>query len=117
VARTVSVKIRLASFKTMTRARTLAYPTDVAHEIYATACSLYESAGLDRGARLRLVGVRVSGLTPATSANAQLALDDRPVGWREAEQAVDKIARRFGSSAVRPAVLVEDADRPAEGAF
>jgi DNA polymerase-4 len=72
VARTVSVKIRLASFKTMTRARTLAYPTDVAHEIYATACSLYESAGLDRGARLRLVGVRVSGLTPATSANAQL---------------------------------------------
>ncbi len=117
VARTVSVKIRLASFKTMTRARTLAYPTDVAHEIYATACALYESAGLDRGARLRLVGVRVSGLTPATSANAQLALDDRPVGWREAERAVDKIARRFGSSAVRPAALVEDTDRPAGEAF
>jgi DNA polymerase-4 len=117
VARTVSVKIRLASFKTMTRARTLAYPTDVAHEIYATACSLYESAGLDRGARLRLVGVRVSGLTPATSANTQLALDDRPVGWREAEQAVDRIASRFGSSAVRPAVLVEGEDRPAERAF
>jgi DNA polymerase-4 len=117
VARTVSVKIRLASFKTMTRARTLAYPTDVAHEIYATACSLYQSAGLDRGARLRLVGVRVSGLTPATSANAQLALDERPVGWREAEQAVDKIASRFGSSAVRPAVLVEEKDRPAEEAF
>ncbi len=117
VARTVSVKIRLASFKTMTRARTLAYPTDVAHEIYATACALYESAGLDRAARLRLVGVRVSGLTPATSANAQLALDDRPVGWREAERAVDKIARRFGSSAVRPAALVEDTDRAAGEAF
>ena len=117
VARTVSVKIRLASFKTMTRARTLAYPTDVTHEIYATACSLYESAGLDRGAQLRLVGVRVSGLTPATSANAQLAFDDRPVGWREAERAVDKIARRFGSSAVRPAALVDDPERPAEEAF
>jgi DNA polymerase IV len=117
VARTVSVKIRLANFKTMTRARTLPYPTDVAHEIYATACSLYQSAGLDRGAQLRLVGVRVSGLTPATSANAQLALDDRPIGWREAEQAVDKIASRFGSSAVRPAVLVEEEDRPAQRAF
>jgi DNA polymerase-4 len=117
VARTVSVKIRLASFKTMTRARTLAYPTDVAHEIYATACSLYESAGLDHAARLRLVGVRVSGLTPSTSANTQLALDDRPVGWREAEQAVDKIASRFGSSAVRPAVLVEGTDGPAQRAF
>jgi DNA polymerase-4 len=52
-----------------------------------------------------------------TSANAQLALDDRPVGWREAERAVDKIASRFGSSAVRPAVLVEEEDRLAEEAF
>ena len=117
VARTVSVKLRLASFKTMTRSRTLAYPTDVAREIYATACALYSSAGLDHGARLRLVGVRVSGLVPATAANAQLTFDDRPVGWREAEQAVDRIARRFGASAVRPAALVEDTDRPAEGAF
>jgi DNA polymerase IV len=117
VARTVSVKIRLASFKTMTRSRTLPYPTDVTHEIYATACSLYSSAGLDRGAQLRLVGVRVSGLVPATGANAQLTFDDRPVGWREAERAVDQIARRFGSRAVRPAALVEDPDRPPEEAF
>ena len=101
----------------MTRSRTLPYPTDVAREIYATACALYESAGLDHGARLRLVGVRVSGLVPAAGANAQLTFDDRPVGWREAEQAVDKIASRFGASAVRPAALVEDPDRPAEGAF
>jgi DNA polymerase-4 len=115
VARTVSVKIRLASFKTLTRSRTLPYPTDVAREIYATACLLYESAGLDRGARLRLVGVRVSGLVPATGANAQLTFDDRPVGWREAEQAMDKIASRFGASAVRLAALVEDPDRSAEG--
>jgi DNA polymerase-4 len=111
-ARTVSVKLRLASFKTMTRSRTLPYPTDVAREIYATACALYESAGLDHGARLRLVGVRVSGLVPAAGANAQLTFDDRPVGWREAEQAVDKIASRFGAGAVRPAALVEDPDRP-----
>jgi DNA polymerase-4 len=116
-ARTISVKLRLASFKTMTRARTLSYPTDVTREIYATACSLYESAGLDRAAQLRLVGVRVSGLVPASSANTQLTFDDRPVGWREAERAVDKITRRFGSSAVRPAALVEDPGRPAEEAF
>jgi DNA polymerase IV len=116
-ARPVSVKLRLASFKTMTRSRTLTYPTDVAHEIYATACALYQSAGLDHGAALRLVGVRVSGLVPVARANAQLTFDDRPVGWREAEQAVDKITNRFGASAVRPAALVEDPDRPAEGAF
>ena len=116
-ARTVSVKLRLASFKTMTRSRTLAYPTDVAREIYATACALYESAGLDEGARLRLVGVRVSGLVIAAAANAQLTFDDRPVGWREAERAVDAIATRFGASAVRPAALVQDTNSPAEGGF
>ncbi len=111
VARTVSVKLRLASFKTLTRSRTLPYPTDIAREIYATACALYESAGLDQGARLRLVGVRASGLAPAASANAQLTLDDRPVGWREAERAVDQLARRFGASAVQPAALVDNPDQ------
>jgi len=115
VARTVSVKLRLASFKTLTRSRTLPYPTDVAREIYATACSLYESAGLDRGARLRLVGVRASGLVQAVGANAQLAFDDKPVGWREAERAVDQIASRFGPSAIRPATLMEDPGRPDRG--
>ena len=110
VGRTVSVKLRLASFKTMTRSRTLPYPTDVAREIYTTACSLYESSGLGGGAPLRLVGVRVSGLVAAVDANTQLSLDDRPVGWREAERAVDQIARRFGASAIRPAALVQDPD-------
>jgi DNA polymerase-4 len=106
VARTVSVKMRLASFKTMTRSRTLASPTDVAHQIYATACALYESAGLGRGARLRLVGVRASGLARAADASAQPTFDDRPAGWREAERAVDSITGRFGPGAVRPAALL-----------
>jgi DNA polymerase-4 len=77
----------------------------VAREIYAIACALYAGAGLDVGARLRLVGVRAAGLRPAEGASRQLALDERPAGWREAEQAVDRIARRFGADAVRPAVL------------
>ena len=95
----------------MTRSRTLAHPTDVAHEIYATACSLFAAAGLD-GARLRLVGVRAAGLVPAASAVKQPTLDERPVGWREAEQAVDLITRRFGAGMVRPAALVDGERRP-----
>jgi DNA polymerase-4 len=106
VARTITVKLRLASFKTITRSRTLAEPTDVARDIYVTACALYEGSGLDGKARLRLVGVRAAGLRPASEAARQLAFGDRPTGWREAERAVDQIARRFGSDAVRPAALV-----------
>jgi nucleotidyltransferase/DNA polymerase involved in DNA repair len=106
VARTVTVKLRLASFKTITRSRTLAEPTDVARVIYATAGSLYEGSGLDCRARLRLVGVRATGLRPAAMAATQLAFGDRGVGWREAERTVDQIAERFGADAVRPATLV-----------
>ncbi len=105
-ARTVVVKLRLADFTTITRSRTLPEPTDVAREIYATACALYAAAGLDSGARLRLVGVRATGVIGSSAAHSQLAFTDRPASWREAERAVDRITGRFGTDAVRPATLV-----------
>jgi DNA polymerase-4 len=108
VARTVVVKLRLANFTTITRSRTLPEPTDVARKIYATACDLYAAAGLDPRARLRLVGVRAAGLIPAARSATQLALGEPPAAWRDAEQAVDRIAGRFGPDSVRPAVLVQD---------
>ena len=51
--------------------------------------------------------MRASGLIPVANAVSQLAFGDRPVSWREAEQAVDRIARRFGTGTVRPAILVD----------
>ena len=111
VARTISVKLRRADFKTFTRSRTLQEPTDVAQQIYGTACELYAASGLADGVLLRLVGVRASGLSPAALAGIQLTLGERADAWREAESAMDKITRRFGSSAVRPGSLVP----PGEG--
>jgi DNA polymerase-4 len=110
VARTVVVKLRLANFTTITRSRTLPEPTDVAQKIYATACDLYAAAGLDPRARLRLVGVRAAGLVPVARSATQLALGEQPAAWRDAEQAVDRIAGRFGPDSVRPAVLVRQAE-------
>jgi DNA polymerase-4 len=112
VARTVVVKLRLANFKTITRSRTLDQPTDVTRDIYEAACALYQNSGLDRRARLRLVGVRVTGLRVTSGSSVQLTFDDRPVGWREAEQAVDKIDGRFGEGAVRPGTLLRRSGRP-----
>jgi len=109
LGRTVVIKIRFADFATITRSRTLPEHTDVARVIYATAGDLYAALGLDR-ARLRLVGVRVEGLTDASGGYHQLSLDERPQGWREAEQAVDRASARFGAGAVRPASLVDGLD-------
>jgi DNA polymerase-4 len=111
MARTVVVKLRLANFKTITRSRTLPEPTDVARTIYDTACALHAGSGLDSRARLRLVGVRATGLLPVGTVVTQLALGEEPAPWRDAEQAVDRIAGRFGTGTVRPAALVRHGDR------
>jgi DNA polymerase-4 len=107
LGRTVVIKIRFADFSTITRSKTLTEHTDVARTVYHTAMNLYDRLGLER-ARLRLVGVRLEGLIEASTGHHQLALDERPQGWREAEQAVDRATARFGAGAVRPASLVAD---------
>jgi DNA polymerase-4 len=111
VGRTVSIKIRFADFTTITRSKTLAESTDVGRTVYETAVALYDALGLER-ARLRLVGVRVEGIGPAAGVPHQLALGEKASGWREAEQAVDKASRRFGTGAVRPATLVRPGSDP-----
>lgn len=105
VARTVTIKVRFADFKTITRSRTLREATDVGHDIYQLACELFDALGLDR-ARIRLVGVRAEGLRPAGQAPQQLQIGAPERGWREAEMAADAAAVRFGRGAVRPAALV-----------
>ena len=102
-ARTVTIKVRFADFTTLTRTRSLGAGTDVAHDIYLTARALYEGLHLQR-ARVRLVGVRCENLSD--SGAVQVPLSARDSGWRETEQVMDEVARKFGSSAVRPARLV-----------
>jgi DNA polymerase-4 len=106
--RTVTIKVRLADFRTLNRSRTLPTPTDVTREIFETAWGLYEV--LRPGDRIRLVGVRVDGLVEGTVAR-QPALGERERGWREADKAADAAVARFGALAVRPASLLRDGPR------
>ncbi len=111
VGRTIAIKVRFADFTTITRSKTLPEHTDVGRTVYETALALYEALGLER-ARLRLVGVRVEGITAADGVPHQLALGEKDHGWRDADQAVDRATRRFGAGAVRPAALVEPGSDP-----
>ncbi len=105
VGRTVQLKVRFADFTTITRSRTLRDPTDVGRDVYGAVRQLFGALELQR-ARIRLVGVRVSGLVDEETAPQQLLLGDPGAGWRDAEQAVDRISERFGDGIVRPARLV-----------
>lgn len=103
--RTVALRVRFADFTTITRSRTLGEPTDVTAEIYACAAATF--ASVDRGRRrIRLVGVRVEGLRPRGRMERQLVLGERPLGWPEADRAVDRAVTRFGRAAVVPASLL-----------
>ena len=101
VGRTVGLKVRFADFTTITRSRTLEVPTDVGADIYATAWGLFSALRLQR-ARIRLVGVRMEGLTEADSTPTQMLLGAPDRGRREAEVAMDALRRRYGPDAVRP---------------
>ncbi|SOC51623.1 DNA polymerase-4 [Ornithinimicrobium cerasi] len=105
LGRTVVLTVRFSDFTTITRSRTVPVPTDVTREVHAVASALYDALGLQR-ARIRMLGVRVQGITEADQTLVQGRLDEPEHGWREAERAMDRAAARFGSQAVRPASLL-----------
>ena len=111
VGRTVTISVRFADFADLTRSITLPSATDVTEEIYAAALGLYERLRLDRP-RIRRVGVRVEGLVPIEKACLQPTLLEPELGWRDADHAVDAAIGRFGSGAVRRAVLTQRISRP-----
>jgi DNA polymerase IV len=103
--RTVTLKLRYASFQTISRSRTLVMPTDQATVLHAETSGLLDALRLER-VRVRLVGVGVTNLVP-TGAARQLALgdDDR---WGRLERAADVARRRFGDDAVTRGALLDD---------
>ncbi|MEW2329269.1 DNA polymerase IV [Micromonospora chersina] len=108
VGRTVSLKVRLADFRTVSRSRTLGVPTDTAREMFDTAWALWTA--LAPGDPVRLVGVRMEGLAAAEETPQQLTLGAPERGWREAEAAADAAAARFGRSVIGPASLLARRD-------
>ena len=104
---TISIKVRFADFATITRSHKRKVPTDSSREIFHEARALFQALHLDR-ARIRLVGVRVEGILDSEEVESQLVLGAPDRGWREAEEAVDRLSARFGSGSVRPARLLPD---------
>lgn len=108
-ARTISIKVRFADFKTITRSKTVPLAISATHEVYEVVKTLFIALKLDR-ARIRLVGVSLDGLEDGIDATEQLVLGERENGWRQATAAIDKASARFGQGSVRPARLFEESD-------
>ncbi|MGC8634169.1 MAG: DNA polymerase IV [Candidatus Limnocylindrales bacterium] len=102
-AGTVAVKVRDSQFRTSTRQRALAEPTDLADPIWRTSMELAQP--LLPGIRVRLLGIAARNLVEP----AQMVLfrGDQEERARRTVEAVDAIHRRFGPRAVTRARLLE----------
>ncbi len=95
--RTVTLKIKYADFKQVTRSHSLARPTSSTHQIYHTAEKLLTETKLKT--RVRLVGLSVSQLTK-TVVQASLFTPVGLLKQEQLDQAVDKIQGKFGYRAI-----------------
>jgi DNA polymerase-4 len=100
-AGTIAVKVRDSSFRTITRQRTLAEPTDLTEPIFTTALELARPEV--RGIRVRLLGVTASNLGD----REQLAMFEAgEPRRRRAIEAADALRRRYGEGTVTRARLL-----------
>jgi DNA polymerase-4 len=108
--RTVTLKVRFASFQTITRSRTVPRPIDAGAAVARVATELLET--VDPSPGVRLLGVSVSNLGPRPGEQLRLGEDAGAAGptSREREpavaRAVDEVRRRFGDASVGPATLL-----------
>ncbi len=116
-ARTVTLRVRRADFRTVTMRRTLPVGTDAGQTLLAVATMLLEPCQRElNGGRVRQIGVRVSKLVHGA----------RQLGfWDESDRrhaaintAMDTMRARHGKAAVRPAItLLAAREAPPDAAF
>jgi DNA polymerase-4 len=105
---TVTLKLKTADFRIMTRARSLENPTQLAGKIFAAGRDLL--AREVNGTRYRLLGIGMSALTDADDADPADLIDRGADRRAAAERAVDRVRGRFGQEAVVKGLAFEEED-------
>ena len=105
---TVTLKLKSADFQIRTRARTLSDPTQLARRIFEAGRELL--ARETDGTKFRLIGIGVSSLTPAESADLADLLDAGASKAATTERALDALRTRYGRKAVIRGIALESDD-------
>jgi DNA polymerase-4 len=111
-ARTVTVKLRDADFKTRLASRTLSDPVIADRVIFATARGLLDKLRRTRRTSARLLGVALSSLTEPGSEPQLSLFDATPQSLETAKDralasAIDKLRAKFGAKAIVPGRLTK----------
>lgn len=105
--RTIYLKVRFASFRTVTRSLSLEEGTDLQEEIYAAALELKKRIYMNEG--VRLIGVTASNLAPPLETVDLFST----VREKQAKAAavMDAIQEKFGEHALRKGFWLEEEKR------
>jgi DNA polymerase-4 len=98
-ARTVTLRLRYADFRTITRSETLAEPSDL-DEVFLKAVRGMFSRSWNGTARMRLVGVEFSNFSAGASGQLDLLDPDRREKLERLARATDRLRDKFGFSKV-----------------
>ena len=94
----VTLKLKTAGFRLMTRSRTLAAPAGLAEEIYRAALPLLEREA--NGQAFRLIGVGAEALCDAAAAAQPDLLDPGAKRRAKVEGAIDELRSKLGKDAI-----------------
>jgi DNA polymerase-4 len=102
LARTITLKLKDKNFKQITRRITLDCPSHSSETLYRTVEALLANQAVEKA--VRLIGVGASALIADTTplqTGLFSGVDRKARGWEKVDRIVDRIAERFGQSAVR----------------
>jgi len=97
-ARTIQLKLRYKDFTTITRAHTLAAPTQLDGEIFEQIRALFRK-NWKKGSQIRLLGVQASHFE-STAEQLSLLETKSQQRWKDALSVADRLRDRFGESSV-----------------
>jgi DNA polymerase-4 len=98
IARTLQLKLRYSDFTTITRAHSLASPTQMDTEIFSAIAKLFH-ANWERGRAVRLLGVQSSNFEDLPE-QMDLLEGDKKQKWARALSASDRLRDKYGDSAI-----------------
>jgi DNA polymerase-4 len=105
-AKTITIKIKDADFKQVTRRTTIAIPTQSSKTIYRHAERLMNNFKITK--KIRLIGVGTSGFSSVT-ASLQMGLFENNAEtkdeWEKVDKTLDSISKKFGKDIIGRATL------------
>jgi DNA polymerase-4 len=94
----VTLKLKTHDFRSLTRSRRLAEPTQLADRLYREGCALLEAEA--DGRRFRLIGIGADSLVDGRLADPPSLLEPERLRHAKVERAIDAVRAKLGDTAI-----------------